>query len=238
MKKFLTVFLLVLTVAFRAEAYELPPDVRVNGNFLEPIAFIDEETTYVPVRFVSEALGYEVLWEDGRVIIGKTLIVDDFLIVEDRAFVPLRFVAESLGAEVSWDSELHIADVKTYESEGDDSLYWLSRIISAESSGEPLAGQIAVGNVVVNRVLSKDYPDTVKGVVFDSKGGVQFTPVSNGAIYKKPARSSVYAAKLVMRGESVAGKCLFFFNPSISTSSWISANRTFYVSIQNHDFYL
>lgn len=51
--------------------------------------------------------------------------------------------------------------------------YWLSRIISAESQGEPLEGQIAVGNVVLNRVESDQFPDTIAGVVFDQKYAVQ-----------------------------------------------------------------
>lgn len=48
-------------------------------------------------------------------------------------------------------------------------LYWLSRIISAESRGESLKGQIAVGNVVLNRVEEDDFPDTIPAVIFDRK---------------------------------------------------------------------
>ena len=238
MKKFLIGIIAAMAVNVGSASAEVPPDVRVNGSFIEPLAFIEEDRTYVPVRFVSEALGYEVLWENGKVVIGKTLIVDDLILKADRAFVPLRFVAEALGAEVSWDGELYIADLKTIDHEADDSLYWLSRIINAESIGEPLRGQIAVGNVVLNRVKSADFPNTVKEVVFDRKGGVQFTPVANGTIYNTPSKTSVLAAKLALRGENTAGESLFFFNPKISSSSWISANRKFYVSIQNHDFYL
>ena len=52
-------------------------------------------------------------------------------------------------------------------------LYWLSRIISAEAKGEPLAGQIAVGNVVLNRTRSAAFPNTVKDVIFDKKYGAK-----------------------------------------------------------------
>ena len=227
-----------LMIGTAAHAAEIPPDVRVNGKFIEPVAYIEDDRTYIPVRFVSEALGYTVDWEEDKVIIGKTLVVEDFVLKGDRAFVPLRFVSENLGAEVTWDEELYIADVKTYESSFDDSLFWLSRIISAESAGEPLEGRVAVGNVVLNRVESKDYPNTVREVVFDRKGGVQFTPVANGTINNSPTRGSVLAAKLAVRGESYAGDSLFFMNPRISTSSWISKNRKFFASINNHDFYL
>ena len=62
-------------------------------------------------------------------------------------------------------------------------LYWLSRIICAESGAESMSGQIAVGNVILNRVRSGSFPNTVEGVIFDRKDAVQFEPVSNGRVY-------------------------------------------------------
>ena len=58
-------------------------------------------------------------------------------------------------------------------------LYWLSRIIYAESGAETLDGQIAVGNVVLNRMASKEFPDSIPGVIFDRVDGIQFEPVEN-----------------------------------------------------------
>lgn len=230
--------LLLLIVGRTAYAGEIPPDVRVNGEFIESVSFIKDDKTYAPLRTVAEKLGYKVFWNDGEIIIGETISVKDYVLKDGLSYLPVRNIAEILGAEVSWDGELHIADLKNGIVKDDDSLYWLSRIINAESSGEPLSGKIGVGNVVLNRVRSKEFPNNVKDVVFDKKGGVQFTPVSNGTIHKAPTKSSVLAAKLVLRGENTAGASLFFMNPRISTSSWISRNRKFYKSIQNHDFYL
>ena len=82
----------------------------------------------------------------------------------------------------------------------EEDLYWLARIISAESRGEPLEGQIAVGNVVLNRVDSDNYPDTIKEVIFDRNHGVQFEPVENGTVYDDPTPTSVLAAKLALEG--------------------------------------
>ena len=118
-----------------------------------------------------------------------------------------------------------------------EDLYWLSRIISAESRGEPLVGQIAVGNVVLNRTESDQFPDTVKEVVFDSQYAIQFTPVANGTIYQEPAASSVLAAKLCLEGAEVAGDSLYFFAPAVSAGSWITQNRTYYAAIGSHHFY-
>lgn len=109
--------------------------------------------------------------------------------------------------------------------------------ISAESRGEPMKGQIAVGNVVGNRVASKEFPNSIYGVIFDRKHGTQFSPVASGTIYKTPAASSVIAAKICLEGYSVSKQALYFFNPKLATSFWISKNCTYLFSIGTHRFY-
>ena len=116
-------------------------------------------------------------------------------------------------------------------------LYWLSRIISAESRGEPLLGQIAVGNVVLNWVNSGQFPNTVKEVVFDRKYGVQFEPVSNGTIYDQPTDSAMLAAKLCLEGAAPVGNSLYFYAPALSAGTWISTSRAYYGTIGCHKFY-
>ena len=124
-----------------------------------------------------------------------------------------------------------------WASYNENDLYWLSRIISAEARGESLEGQIAVGNVVLNRVRHASYPSTIYGVIFDRKHGTQFSPVSMGTIYRTPSESSVIAAKICLEGYSISDEILFFMNPRIATSNWISKNRPFAFRIGNHDFY-
>ena len=116
-------------------------------------------------------------------------------------------------------------------------LYWLSRIISAEAKGEPFAGKIAVGNVVINRMRSKSYPDSIYGVIFDRKHGTQFSPVSYGTIYNTPTAESVLAAKICLEGYTLSDEILFFVNPRYATSSWISKSRPFVFRIGGHWFY-
>ena len=118
-----------------------------------------------------------------------------------------------------------------------EDLYWLSRIISAEAKGESFVGQIGVGTVVLNRVKSREFPNTVKGVVFDQKYGTQFTPVANGTIYDKPTDSAVIAAKMCLDGYTLSDSVLYFLNPRIATSSWIQKNRKYAFRVGNHDFY-
>ena len=161
-------------------------------------------------------------------------------------FVPLTSMSKAVNAKVTirqgyYDAFITSGDPAKVQwaSEYYDStdLYWLSRIISAEAKGEPLAGQIAVGNVVLNRVRSSQFPNTVKGVIFDTKYGTQFSPVSSGTIYQAPTASAIRAAKVCLEGYSLSTKMIYFYNPSIATSSWIGRTRPYITTIGNHKFY-
>ena len=165
--------------------------------------------------------------------------------IDGRLFVPVRPFAAIFCLDLYWNGATRTVELTETGREltsgpnyyDSDDLYWLSRIISAEAAGESLLGQIAVGNVVLNRVESRSYPNTIYGVIFDRKGGTQFSPVSMGTIYKTPTASSVMAAKICLEGYSVSDRILFFMNPRIATNNWISKNRPYAFSIGNHDFY-
>ena len=118
-----------------------------------------------------------------------------------------------------------------------DEVFWLARIIHAESRGEALLGQIAVGNVVLNRVKSAYYPNTIYGVIFDRKYGVQFSPVLDGTIYNTPGYNATLAAKICLEGYDVSEGAFFFLAPELATSSWIPRTREYAFTIGNHDFY-
>ncbi|KAB3529093.1 hypothetical protein F8153_10530 [Alkaliphilus serpentinus] len=119
-----------------------------------------------------------------------------------------------------------------------EDLYWLSRIIHAEAQGEPYIGKVAVGNVVLNRVKSSIFPNTIKGVVFDKQHGyTQFSPVIDGTIYNNPSQESIEAAKAALKGERPVGDALYFLNPTKSTNFWILENRKYSMTIGDHDFY-
>jgi N-acetylmuramoyl-L-alanine amidase len=113
-------------------------------------------------------------------------------------------------------------------------LYWMSHIIYAEAGCESFAGKIAVGGVVMNRINSPEFPDTVYSVVFDKRYGVQFTPAYSGAIYNKPSEECVIAAKIALDGGSTAGESLYF---AATTHCWAGRNRPYAMTIGNHNFY-
>ena len=161
-------------------------------------------------------------------------------------FVPLTSMCKALNATVTIRSGYYDATITSgdttkvkWASEFYDStdLYWLSRIISAEARGEPFPGQIAVGNVVLNRVRSSQFPNTVKGVIFDTKYGTQFSPVASGTIYNTPTSSAIMAAKICLEGYSLSTRMLYFYNPALATSSWIGRTRPYIMTIGNHKFY-
>lgn len=123
---------------------------------------------------------------------------------------------------------------KKYEDNLEHGLYWLSQIVSAEAKGECEEGQIAVANVVLNRVKSPNFPNTIKGVIFQHK---QFSPVANGSIYDKPYDSAVESSRKALQGKKiVSDDVLYFYNPSIvSRGNWIRTRKVV-KTIGNHSF--
>ncbi len=202
-------------------------------------------TAFVEMNGLSMSItdGSYIVYANERPIISKSPSV---ILSDGRMYLPVRSIAKAFSLDVEWDWSFDrtvtlIGDIEPLTHADDyyrsDEIFWLSRIISAESRGEPLLGQIAVGNVVLNRVKSRDFPNTVYGVIFDRKYGVQFTPVANGSIYANPTYSATLAAKICLEGFSLDEKILFFVEPTKSTSSWVKENRKYAFSIENHNFY-
>ncbi|WP_313758096.1 cell wall hydrolase [Tissierella sp.] len=119
-----------------------------------------------------------------------------------------------------------------------DDLLWLARIIEAEASGESYKGKVAVGSVILNRVNSKEFPNTVYGVIFEYYGKIpQFSPVAEGTIYNTPSEESVKAAKDAINGAKPVGNSTYFFNPAKAAGTWIVKNKTYVTKIGGHSFY-
>lgn len=222
------------------------------------------DTTYVSLRAVAQMLAPEaqVVWEDGEARVqGRGVALsarpgEQWLTVNDRALyipdgvqlkdgvtsVPVRALATALGGQVDWDRDAGVTLTPGSGSPAsapytEDELYWMSRIISAESQGEPLLGKLAVGTVVLNRVASDEFPGTIYDVIFDRKWGVQFAPVANGTIYNEPTEESVLAAKMVLEGARAAGDSLYFIAPDLTDNHWTMEHQTYVTTIGCHWFY-
>ena len=225
---------------------------------------VEDQTTYVSYWPIVQALYPDAAaeWANGRAEVraeglelfiqpgaqyiaanGRYLYVPGGVMCEeDCILVPVRILGQALGASVEWDGENSAVLItpgdapitpgeQFYQS---DVLYWLSHIINAESGNQPLEGKIAVGNVVLNRVASTVFPNTVYEVLFQRS---QFTPAMTGSIYCSPNEESVIAAKLCLDGANTVGNALYFVNPRTSPSSWASRNRPYVDTIGAHAFF-
>lgn len=94
----------------------------------------------------------------------------------------------------------------------------LARVISAEARGEPYAGQVAVGAVILNRIEHPSFPSTLAGVVYQPGA---FTCMVDGQIDQPVAESARRAAQEALNGSDPSGGAIYYFNPSTATSAWI-----------------
>lgn len=102
-------------------------------------------------------------------------------------------------------------------------VYLLAKTIYAEGRGEPYVGQVAIGAVVMNRIRSASFPNTVSGVVYQ-KGA--FTAVDDGQINLTPNETAMKAARDALNGWDPTGGALYYYNPAVATSAWIFDRQT------------
>lgn len=241
--------------------------LRADGERIDEdgLTFIIDGTAYVPFCETALALGAQMVYcsggvhtavmPEGSVSAGEDLeyieargryfyVPGGGIVKNETLFVPARQLARACGARVSWSdgsrsvclrSGSEVTPGSAFYNE--DDVYWLSRIICAEARGESMEGKIAVGNVVLNRVADASYPDTVYGVIFDRRNGVQFTPAATGSVNRAPDEESIIAAKLVLDGADTAMGSLFFSSSAVAASSWAGRNRDLVTKIGNHCFY-
>ena len=108
----------------------------------------------------------------------------------------------------------------------------LSRLIYAEARGESYTGQVAVGAVVLNRVKSSSFPNTIAGVIYQAGA---FSVVNDGQINLTPNATAKKAAQDAINGWDPSYGALYYFNPNTATSAWIWS-RPETVTIGNHRF--
>lgn len=108
----------------------------------------------------------------------------------------------------------------------------LARLVSGEARGEPYIGQVAVAAVVLNRVRSSSFPNTIAGVIYQAGA---FDAVADGQINLTPDEDSLRAARDALAGWDPTGGCLYYYNPVTATNSWIWT-RSVQLAIGKHNF--
>lgn len=232
-------------------------EVTVDGKEVAFHALVYGGTSYVPFYSTVYALRPDaaITYEDGRYFARAedfTLSVkqgEAYLVINDRyLYLPdgakaqegggspmlsVRVLCRALGAEVAWTGRMELTtggsplygEDAPYDAE---TLDLLSRVITHEAGNQSLKGKIAVGNVILNRVESSLFPNTVSGVLFQ-KG--QFTGATNATANAE----SIVAAKLVLEGANVVPGA-FYFNRT-GLSSWAARNKKLLYTIGDHAFY-
>ncbi len=224
-------------------------------------------STFIPLRAFSDAVGGSIYWDelekvatmekDGHSFVfypeQSRCVIDgvnrDYrsVLYNNLTFIPVRAVSETLGYEVFWD-DFYLTvkitapgveipgDFRDYPYTYEDMLY-LGKITQIESGYEPFIVKLGVAGTVMNRVKAPQFPGTVKGVIFDTKYGVQFPPAHTDKINVTPTKDTMIAAKCALRGVQVVGNSLYFIDTNVASRSWAHNNRPFHCTLHGMNFY-
>ncbi|MCR8657090.1 cell wall hydrolase [Paenibacillus endoradicis] len=226
------------------------PTVYFNDQryTLEAVPYLYDSRLYVPVRYVAEVTHATAAWDIDK----KTLTLTS---------VPLEVVSdENSLAKISADHNLTQAEVvkrnkfsskdqvkngmklavilpsildKKAKPFTNEEYQLLAKIVQVESGYESYEGQLAVANVILNRVANSKFPDSIKEVIYS---GSQFPPAHNGLLAKADPNASVLqATKDALNGKNNVEGAVYFFNPKYSNDSYWSS-LTVVATIGNHRF--
>lgn len=199
---------------------------------------IDMLTVDVAGITITAGRADEYMCANGRYI----YLPDGYKEVEGSFVVPTEAIAKIFTLTCQWDEQLGAINFITADEQilksgdeyyNEDDIYWMSRIITWESGNQPVEGQIAVGNVILNRVGDSRFGSTIKEVVFQPG---QFSVVNSGAIYGEPYEISEICAKLVYEGYNTVGDALYFQTGRYWGSGMIET--TWLTKIGDHNFFM
>lgn len=112
----------------------------------------------------------------------------------------------------------------------------LARLVEAEAKGESFAGKVAVATVVLNRVDSNQFPNSITNVIYEKVGNAYaFSPVQNGEINKQASEEATQAVEEALKSPDRLNNAIYFYNPEIATDDWIRS-RQIVKKIDNHVF--
>ncbi len=237
MKKSLKIVIFVLLLAISVGGATTFLINGTNSNIAEPTAIINAKSSSSDIKLVQKKLknwGYYTGAVDGiygsqtKAAVVKFqrrngLVVDG--IVGNKTLAALGINSGMLSSQGS----NSVSSVGKYSS---SDVQLLARLIYAEARGESYTGQVAVGAVVLNRVKSSSFPNTISAVIYQPYA---FTCVNDGQINLKPNQTAINAAKDAMNGWDPSYGCLYYYNPKVATSSWIFTRPTV-VTIGRHVF--
>lgn len=169
-----------------------------------------------------------------------TIISYEFFVNNPVTPDPPSTLSENIAAEeksttietASTKAEGHMLSRSLGCSVSEEDVELLTRVIHAEARGEKFEGQVAVGAVVLNRVKDHRFPNTIRGVIYQSGA---FTAVDDKQIHLTPNAQAYKAAKAALSGQDPTNGALFYYNPRLATDNWIKS-RAVVKRIGNHIF--
>ena len=235
MKKSLKIGVLIflITIVATSGAMFITSQV-VTNNYYEQTAVINAKSSSKDIKLVQQKLknwGYYTGSVDG-IYGSKTKAAVIKFQRNNKLSVDGIIGNKTLKAMGITESMLSGGSSQTSSSISNQDLYLLAKLINAEARGESYKGQVAVGAVVLNRVKSSSFPNTISGVIYQPYA---FTCVSDGQINYSPSQSAISAAKDALNGWDPSNGCIYYYNPKIATSKWIYSRPTV-ITIGNHVF--
>ena len=223
-------------------------DVEATGKISYESENVQEDTVRtagLEAAACSLAVEEKAVWEEAEGAAGE-------MPAETAAEMPAETVAE-MPAEIPAEAEARFEEgmEETEPTEADSGrVYELSeedydallRLVEAEASGEDIKGKMLVANVVLNRVESSSFPDTVKEVIYQRHNGrAQFSPVATGKIDRVAvSEETVEAVERALCGEDESCGALYFVAPAYADAAnhrWFQKNLTWLFSYNGHEFY-
>ncbi|MBQ9782419.1 MAG: spore cortex-lytic enzyme [Clostridia bacterium] len=235
MKKSLKIGVLIflITVIATSSAMFITSQV-VTNNYYEQTAVINAKSSSQDIKLVQRKLknwGYYTGSIDG-IYGSKTKAAVIKFQRNNKLSVDGIIGNQTLKAMGITESMLSGGSSQTSSSVSNQDLYLLAKLINAEARGESYKGQVAVGAVVLNRVKSSSFPNTISGVIYQPYA---FTCVNDGQINYSPSQSAISAAKDALNGWDPTNGCIYYYNPRIATNKWIYSRPTV-ITIGNHVF--
>lgn len=226
MKRFFVVLSLCLCLIFVVS-------YLVNINFIEPFenqSVVQTATTTSENKIIQQRLkkwGYYAGAVDG--ILGPKSVAAIKKFQKNNGLAADGIVGPKTAAKIG----ITLSSSSSNKQTSSD-LYLLAKCVYAEARGESYTGQVAVAAVILNRVKSASFPNTIAGVIYQPWA---FTAVHDGQINLEPNQTAYNAARDAMNGWDPTYGCLYYYNPKTATSKWIYSRQQV-VKIGSHVFCL
>lgn len=215
---------------------------------MDAAPFLAHGRMYIPLRHVAELLHAKVAWNSEENAV-ELMTVEPAVVTESYGLAEIskeygsskskllqRNELES-AEDLEEGSELRVVMPSIFDHEAkpftEEDLTLLAKITMVEAGYESYEGQLAVANVILNRVNHSKFPNSIHGVIYSGK---QFPPAHNGLLDKsKPNASVLRAAKDALNGKNNVEDAVYFFNPKVSKGSFWSSLKVI-VTIGHHSF--